>query len=139
MSNKDKSTLEDRFQGYIIDLVILTTLLFTLGYVIEAIFPFQDPTVTDFSDTFMLVSVLLIPFVYHGYFDGIKGGQTIGRKSAKTKLLRNNGGKVTFIRAGLRGLVRYFALFACMWLWWMTDGRTIIDRMFDTKVIKLPK
>jgi uncharacterized RDD family membrane protein YckC len=90
----------------------------------------------------LLVSVLF-QFLYFGYFWSRPHGQSVGMKLMAINVTREDGAKLGFMRAGLRGSVGYWIsglVFFLGFIWAIFDknGEAWHDKIFDTRVFEHP-
>lgn len=81
-------------------------------------------------------------FLFFGWF-WVHGGQTIGMRAWRLKVVGDDGGALTWGGAGLRFLWAWFSLlvFGLGYLWAIVDpnGRTWHDHLSRSRVLLLPK
>jgi uncharacterized RDD family membrane protein YckC len=81
-------------------------------------------------------------FLFFGWF-WVHGGQTIGMRAWRLKILTNDGQTISWRGAGLRFMWAWFSflLFGLGYLWAIVDpkGRTWHDRLSSSQVVLLPK
>jgi uncharacterized RDD family membrane protein YckC len=88
-----------------------------------------------------ILSLLLLQFLYFGYFWS-KNGQSFGMRWLQIRVVRRNKeDSISFMRAGLRGSVGYWlssVVFYIGYLWslWDDDRETWHDKVFDTWVVQ---
>ncbi len=80
-------------------------------------------------------------FYYTGFW--VRGGQTLGMRTWRLKLVRNDGGPITWSIASKRFAFAWLSLL-CLglgFLWVMYDRNKLAwhDRLSGTKLIRLPK
>jgi len=87
----------------------------------------------------MMVIIFLFQFLYFGYFWS-KNGQSIGMKLLNMKVVSQDGGSLSFLKAGLRGTVGYWIsgiIFGLGYIWAAFDAEKEAwhDKIFDTWVV----
>jgi uncharacterized RDD family membrane protein YckC len=92
--------------------------------------------------SFLIAGVtVLFQFLYFGYLWSRPTGQSLGMKLAAINVKREDGSRVGFFRAGLRGSVGYWIsglVFGLGFLWalWDKHGEAWHDKIFDTRVFE---
>lgn len=88
------------------------------------------------------LALLLVAFGFYGWF-WTHGGQTLGMRAWRLKLVSLDGGPVRLsaaIRRLLAALVSSAALgLGFLWVWVDRDGCAWHDRLSGTRVVQLPK
>jgi len=86
--------------------------------------------------------LLVIPFLFYCFF-WMRGGQTLGMKAWRLKLLNNENQSATLPQCLLRSLIAPFCVllggFGYLWCWIDRDGRALHDRLSSTQVVQLTK
>jgi len=89
----------------------------------------------------LIVFLWVFQFFYFGYFWS-KGGQTLGMKLMKIKVVRSSEDQpISFVRGGLRGTVGYWIsgfIFGLGFIWaaFDADKEAWHDKFFDTWVVQ---
>ena len=136
-----------RFIALLIDNIMMSIIAVALTLFLIPIFGLAENTDSTFlgllAGTALLVVLVILfalQFFYFGYMWS-KSGQTIGMKLVKVRVVRrNNGGGLSFIRAGLRGTLGYYIssfLFSLGYIWAIFDPNKEAwhDKLFDTWVV----
>jgi len=86
--------------------------------------------------------LLLAPGVFFGWF-WTHGGQTLGMRAWRLKLLDREGAPVTWRQALIRYAAAWLSLLALgigyLWVWLDHDGRAWHDRLSGTRLVLLRK
>lgn len=86
--------------------------------------------------------LLVVCFVFLGWF-WVHGGQTLGMRAWRLKVVTRENGPLTWRHAALRfaaGLVSWATLGAgYFWSWFDREGLTLHDRISGTRLVLLPK
>jgi len=89
---------------------------------------------------FLVILIFLLQFLYFGLLWSA-GGQTLGMKVFKMKVVRRTEGSLGFLRAALRGTIGYWIssfLFFLGYIWAAFDSEKEAwhDKIFDTWVVE---
>lgn len=102
------------------DILLLLSVLFTAS-IIAVIF--NGGEAFEPEDLFFIAYLLVVSFLFYGWF-WTHGGQTLGMRSWKIKLVNRNGTNISWQQAGLR-----FATALISWIplglgfWWQYLGK----------------
>lgn len=117
------------------------------GFLIWALLALMGNTDSDFVvimaimlACMLVIVILVIQFLYFGYFWSTSG-QSLGMKLLDMKVVRQDGGELSFLTAGLRGSLGYWIsslVFNLGFLWAAFDQEkeTWHDKIFKTWVVK---
>lgn len=143
----EKASFFGRLVAYILDGLIMSIIGLIGGLVIWGLFSLMGNSDSDFLvilaimlSCVLVIIILLIQFVYFGYFWSTSG-QSLGMKLLNMKVVRQDGGELSFLRAGLRGSLGYWIsslVFNLGFLWAAFDQEkeTWHDKIFETWVVK---
>jgi uncharacterized RDD family membrane protein YckC len=88
------------------------------------------------------VALLLVTFLFFGYF-WTRGGQTLGMRAWRLKLISTDGGPVSRVQAVRRFAAAFLSAVPCGlgFLWVLVDPEKLAwhDRLSDTRLVRLPK
>lgn len=95
------------------------------------------------TSALIAVVMILFQFLYFGYFWSRPHGQSLGMKVMAINVTREDGSRLGFLRAGLRGSVGYWIsglVFFLGFIWAIFDknGEAWHDKIFDTRVFEHP-
>ncbi len=142
-----------RFEAFVIDLIILSIVQLVASTFIQTIVRFFKLTglVTSLqtlldNSTFDLISgsILMALFVigYYSFFWTLVG-YTPGKALLGLKVVRNNGGKLSFFRSLLRFFAYWISLIPlCLgyfWILWDPKRQGWHDKIAGTQVLYIPK
>jgi uncharacterized RDD family membrane protein YckC len=123
-----------RLGAFLLDVLILFVPLFILEAIGAAI-------ATGLGVAIWVLGVLGVIY-YFAYFDGGEGGQTIGKKQLRIKVVDANTLQpgIGMGRGAGRALARYLSSFICflgyLWMLWDPNKQTWHDKIVGTKVVK---
>lgn len=125
--------------AFFYDLVLLFGLLLlatTLAVIpSQAIFGIEN---IGSNLAFRLFLVLVIIFFYLWFWT--HGGQTLGMRAWRIKLVDDEGGSVNYAKAGYRLLIgTLFFGIAPLWILFNRERMTLHDKLARTRLILLPK
>jgi uncharacterized RDD family membrane protein YckC len=88
----------------------------------------------------MFPILILLQFIYFGYLWS-SSGQSVGMKLLEIRVDDSGGGKVSFLRAGLRGTLGYavsgfFFGLGFIWAAFDANGEAWHDKIFATRVVR---
>jgi len=145
MPSKDKTNTEKsiqhvsllrRFGGIFYDFFLLLTVLFIASFIVVI------PTGITPEDRFFFLYqayIFLVAFVFFAWF-WTRGGQTLGMRTWKIKLVTEDGSKVTWSKSLIRFAVSMISwlAFGLGFLWSLRDKqhRTWHDIASKTKLIR---
>lgn len=128
-----------RFAALLYDTLLLGGVLFVasaLALILNGGQPIQG---TNF---YYSAYMLLVSFLFFAWF-WLHGGQTLGLRVWRLRLVRNDGGPLTPRHALLRYLAALLSCAACGlgFLWALADRERLTwhDRLSGTRIIKLPR
>lgn len=88
------------------------------------------------------IGQLCIPFLFYCFF-WMRGGQTLGMRAWRLKLLNSENLSPTLPQCLLRSFIAPFCVllggFGYLWCWFDRDGRALHDRISSTQVVQLTK
>lgn len=143
----EKASFLGRLAAYILDGLILSIIGIFGGLVIWGLISLtgdSDSNIAVFLAIMLacvlVFIILLFQFLYFGYFWSTSG-QSLGMKLLNMKVVRQDGGELSFLRAGLRGSLGYWIsslVFNLGFLWAAFDQEkeTWHDKIFETWVVK---
>jgi uncharacterized RDD family membrane protein YckC len=147
---KEKAKLYKRAIALAVDLLAMVVLswitVFAMSF-LTAPFVGSESQFGQFMLKFMNVLIaavtILFQFLYFGYFWSREHGQSLGMKIMAINVTREDGSRLGFLRAGLRGSVGYWISGLVFWLgfiWAAIDknGEAWHDKIFDTRVFEHP-
>lgn len=125
-----------RLAAALYDGFLIAALLFAATALVNPLMP-QDhvPVGRHFYQAYLL----LVWFLFYAWF-WTHGGQTLGMRAWRLRVVDRDGGAIGWPRAALR-----FAVAVVAWgtvaglLWCVVDGRALHDRISGTVVLRLPK
>ncbi|MCG8434830.1 MAG: RDD family protein [Gammaproteobacteria bacterium] len=119
------------------DGLLLTAILFLATAVL---LPFTGGAAIKAGNVFYFLYLVGVCFLFYGWF-WTHGGQTLGLRAWKLKLVSVNGSDITWRAAGVRFLaaVLSWLLFGLGFIWRLLDREdvTLHGRLSKTKLIKL--
>lgn len=143
----EKASFLGRLLAYILDGLIMSIIGIFGGFLIWALLALMGNTDSDFVvimaimlACMLVIVILVIQFLYFGYFWSTSG-QSLGMKLLDMKVVRQDGGELSFLTAGLRGSLGYWIsslVFNLGFLWAAFDQEkeTWHDKIFKTWVVK---
>lgn len=139
-SEADVPSLLRRLGAVLYDTLLLAALLMLASFLYV---PLVDQAlVAPFNRALYQLYLLAISMAYFGWF-WVHGGQTLGLRTWRLRLVTRDGGAVTWMQA-----VRHFLAAIVSWLclglgflWVLVDREKLAwhDRFSDTRLILLPK
>jgi uncharacterized RDD family membrane protein YckC len=122
------------------DLLLLIALLIMLSYPYVWLTGGAKPGL--FVKTLYQIYLLAICFIYYGGF-WVRGGQTLGMRTWRIKLVRSDGGPITWTIALKRFAYALLSLICLglgfLWVLYDRDKLAWHDRLSGTRLILLPK
>ena len=143
----EKASFFGRLLAYILDGLIMSIIGLFGGFLIWGLIALMGNTDSDFMvimviilSCMLVIVILIFQFLYFGYFWSTSG-QSLGMKLLNMKVVRQDGGELSFLTAGLRGSLGYWIsslLFNLGFLWAAFDQEkeTWHDKIFKTWVVK---
>jgi uncharacterized RDD family membrane protein YckC len=143
----EKAGFVQRLVAYLIDGFALGIIATILSLVISPIVGLAGGTDSGMMAALaggvtllLIIILLLLQFFYFGYFWS-KSGQSIGMKLMNIKVVRIEGGLLSFLSAGLRGTLGYWLSGAIFWLGYIwilidADKQGWHDKIFGTYVVR---
>ncbi len=143
----EKASFLGRLLAYILDGLIMSIIGIFGGLLIWGLLALMGNTDSDFVvimaimlSCLLVIVILVIQFLYFGYFWSTSG-QSLGMKLLNMKVVRQDGGELSFLTAGLRGSLGYWIsslVFNLGFLWAAFDQEkeTWHDKIFKTWVVK---
>lgn len=125
-----------RLAAAVYDSLLIGALLFAATALVNPLMP-QDHV--PGGAHWYQAGLLLLVFGFYGWF-WTHGGQTLGMRAWRLRVLTTDGQALDWRRATLR-----FVLSVLAWstiiglLWCLVDGRALHDRFSGTQVLRLPK
>lgn len=135
------SSFKRRLAAFLIDSVIVWVVFLVLVFSIFRIFvPITDNTPTTSQGIAMFLLFVALSWIYPIVFVGAFQ-KTIGMHLLKIKVLREDGSRVSYLRAFVRELVsRFLAAFtlgiAWLWIIWDSKKQGWHDKIAKTFVVK---
>jgi uncharacterized RDD family membrane protein YckC len=136
-----------RFIAYLIDEVALSVLawviLIPFGMMAGLASAAESSVLGLLTGVAFLVLIpvlILLQFIYFGYLWS-SSGQSVGMKLLEIRVDDNGGGRISFLRAGLRGTLGYVVsgfFFGLGFIWAAFDakGEAWHDKIFATRVVR---
>ena len=122
------------------DALLLLALLMMLSYPYVWLTGGVKPGL--FVKTLYQLYLLAICFLFYGGF-WVRGGQTLGMRSWRIKLVRQDGGPITWMIAVKRFAYALLSLICLglgfLWVLYDRDKLTWHDRWSETRLVRLPK
>lgn len=122
------------------DILLLLALLMMLSYPYVWLTGGVNPG--QFVKTLYQFYLLAICFLFYGGF-WIRGGQTLGMRSWRIKLVRQDGGPITWTIALKRFVFALLSLLCLglgfLWVLYDRDKLAWHDRLSGTRLVRLPK
>ncbi len=88
------------------------------------------------------VGLLLLLEMFYWFF-WCRGGQTLGMRAWRLKVIQTNGDSPNLLQAMVRGMTAPISFFCAglgfLWCLWDRDGATWHDKLSHTRVVVLPK
>ncbi len=146
----EKAKLFKRAIALAVDLLAILVLGWVVVFLLAFLtVPFAGSTSGFGQMMFRLTSYLiaivslLFQFLYFGYTWSRPVGQSLGMKIMAIRVAREDGSRIGFLRAGLRGSVGYWIsglVFFLGFIWAAFDphGEAWHDKIFDTRVFEYP-
>lgn len=127
------ASLGDRILAFLMDLVIIITYLFSLGFLFSVTFPDSDIPILIAS-----ISILFYTLLFETFYNG----QTPGKKAMDIKVVKLDGGQPTFLNYLLRWIIRpidilLYGAIAMAFIISTKYGQRLGDLAAGTTVIKL--
>lgn len=143
--NENKAGFLVRFFAFLIDNFALGVLAFVVSFVFGPLIGLTAGTdsgiLSLIASTLFLVMLgilFLLQFLYYGYFWS-RDGQSVGMKLLSIRVVSQDGGALSFWRAGFRGTIGYWisgVFFSLGYLWALLDANNEAwhDKLFNTWV-----
>ncbi|MEJ2115922.1 MAG: RDD family protein [Gammaproteobacteria bacterium] len=135
-NNKQHVSLLRRFGAILYDLFLLITVLFIASFLVVI------PTGVTPEDRFFFLFqayIFLVAFIFFAWF-WIRGGQTLGMRTWKIKLITEDGSKLTWGKALIRFVIAMLSWLALglgfLWCLWDKQHRTWHDIASKTRLIR---
>lgn len=94
------------------------------------------------NNPFLPALLFLVTFWFNAHF-WRRGGQTLGMRAWRLRLLNQHNTPLSLVQCLLRFLGSIGSLLTCglgyFWMWIDKEGLTLQDRLSDTRVIREPK
>ena len=125
-----------RLGAALYDGLLLIALFFLATAVVD---PFMPGDHVPAGAWWFRAYLLLVAFLFYGWF-WTHGGQTLGMRAWRLRVLDPAGNPISWLRAALR-----FSMAVPAWLsvvgalWCVKDGRALQDILSRTRVVRLPK
>ena len=137
-----------RITALVYDTLVLCAILLCYGWVVVYLIqeawlgvPLADNGRAQMG-VFGQIGQLCIPFLFYCFF-WMRGGQTLGMKAWRIKLLNSENQPATLAQCLLRCLTAPFCVllggFGYVWCWFDRDGRALHDRLSSTQIVQLKK
>lgn len=131
------ASLTRRIAAIIYDLLLLTGVLFATSAIAVAVN--KGMAVTH---PLYYACLILITFVFYGWF-WTHGGQTLGLRTWRLKVMRIDGKKLSWQDAAMRFAASFVAYLPAaaglLWQLFDRDKLALNDRLSSTRVVKIPK
>ncbi len=135
-SFKNASLLR-RIAAIFYDLLLLTGVLFTVSAVAVAV-----NKGTAVTHPLYYLCLILATFVFYGWF-WTNGGQTLGLRTWRLKVIGNSGESLSWKDAAIRFAASWIAFLPAaaglLWILFDRDKLALHDRLSSTKVVVVPK
>ncbi len=135
-NNKQHVSLLRRFGAILYDFFLLITVLFIASFLVVI------PTGITPEDRFFFLFqayIFLVAFIFFAWF-WIRGGQTLGMRTWKMKLITEDGSKLTWGKALIRFVIAMLSWLALglgfLWSLWDKQHRTWHDIASKTRLIR---
>lgn len=145
------ASLFKRLMAIFYDALLLLALLFTVGLIFAGVFTFAfngghaitpDQSIYPVYRAIILSVLLVTAFLYFGWF-WTHGGQSLGMKTWRLKIVTNDGGPTGWGQALARFLVAILSWLCVglgfIWILVNKDGKAWHDLASATRVVQLPK
>ena len=136
-NNKQHVSLLRRFGAILYDFFLLITVLFIASFLVVI------PTGITPEDRFFFLFqayIFLVAFIFFAWF-WIRGGQTLGMRTWKMKLITEDGSKLTWGKALIRFVIAMLSWLALglgfLWSLWDKQHRTWHDIASKTRLIRI--
>jgi uncharacterized RDD family membrane protein YckC len=140
-----RASLGQRLGGYLLDMLIVWGIAF-FGFLVAGIsapsgtYDNPSPGASGLGILFMLLC-LAVAFAYYPFFEGRPEGQTLGKKVAGTRVVRqSNGGPLGYGLAIGRAFARFVDYFlfglGLLWAIWDPQHQTWHDKIAGTLVVR---
>ncbi len=115
---------------------MLVALFFLATAVVD---PFMPKDHVPAGSLWFRTYLLLVMFLFHGWF-WTHGGQTLGMRAWRLRVVGRDDSTIGWSRAALRFVIAWPAWISVIGLLWcVIDGRALHDRLSGTQVLRLPK
>lgn len=93
--------LSKRIVNYLIDVIIVSLIVFTLGTSLQIEISTAKGEITEMGFLIMMLTIVIYYFLLESIF-----GKTIGKFITRTKVISNDGGKASFLQCFIRAAAR---------------------------------
>ncbi len=144
--NKQEESIQVTNAGPLVRLAALTydaLLVIGLWFVIGIIFVAANDGEHVATHNPFLPSALFIALFWFNTHFWRRGGQTLGMRAWRLRLLNDDPGQLSLMQCLVRFLVSIISFLLCglgyFWIWLDKDGLSWHDRYSNTRVIRVPK
>ena len=120
------------------DSILLSSVLFLAT---ALVIPFNESTAISSGNNLFSIYLLAVSFAYFGWF-WTHGGQTLGMRVWRVRVLAKRGNTITWKQAALRfagAIVSWLPLaLGFLWMLWSPERRTWHDQWSDTELVLVP-
>jgi uncharacterized RDD family membrane protein YckC len=121
------------------DALLVLGIWFVLGIIFVAI---NDGEHVATHNPFLPSAMFIVLFWFNTHF-WRRGGQTLGMRAWRLRLLNDDPGQLSLMQCLVRFLVSLISFLLCglgyFWIWFDKDRLTWHDRYSNTRVIRVPK
>ena len=121
------------------DSILLSSVLFLAT---ALVLPFNEGTAISSGNNVFSIYLFAVSFAYFGWF-WTHGGQTLGMRVWRVRVLAKQGNTLTWKHAALRfagAIVSWLPLaLGFLWMLWSPERRTWHDQWSDTELVLVPK
>ena len=144
LTNQDSMTVSNagvlvRFAALLYDGLLVLGLWFVVSIIFVGL---NGGESVSPNNPFLPSLLFVVTFWFNAHF-WRRGGQTLGMRAWRLRLLNQNPGPLTFVQCFLRFVVSFASLatlgLGYLWLLFDKDRLTWHDRYSDTRVIREPK
>ncbi len=144
--NKQEESIQVTNAGPLVRLAALTydaLLVLGIWFVIGIIFVAANDGEHVATHNPFLPSALFIALFWFNTHFWRRGGQTLGMRAWRLRLLNDDPGQLSLMQCLVRFLVSLISFLLCglgyFWIWLDKDGLSWHDRYSNTRVIRVPK
>jgi len=125
-----------RLGAVVYDAFLIVALFFIAAI---AVAPFMPADYVPAGSLWFRLWLVTVMFLFFGWF-WTHGGQTLGMRAWRLRVVDRRGGPITWKRALMRFLIAWPAWLSVIGLLWcLRDGRALHDQFSGTRVVRLQK